>query len=105
MEEDDYDRIAERAQRRADSAAAARDDYMHDARDAQVLQLVEEVGEFVSEYQAVTGRKRHKGNWHSMVTELADVYITLKVLSKMLDIDIEDAVASKLVEIQRRGGI
>lgn len=106
MEEDEFDRIAEIAQRRADRAAANRDDHMHDAVDAQVLQLVEEVGEFVSEYKAYTGRSRHRSlNWNAVVTELADVYITLKVLSKMLDIDLEDAVASKLVEIQRRGGI
>lgn len=79
---------------------------MFDAVDAQFLQLMEEVGELVSEYKAYTGRSRHRSlNWNAVKTEIADVYITLKTLCVMLDIDLDDEVASKMVAIHRRGGI
>lgn len=103
--EADFERLADQARRRADRAVAAMDNPLHDAWDAQVLQLVEEVGEFVYEYKATTGRKPHTGNWAAVKTELADIYICLNVLAKLLDIDLDDCVASKMVEIQRRGGL
>lgn len=104
MEEDEFTALTEKARRRALRAAENLSEEEW-AVDAQFLKLMEEVGEAAGEYQACTGRARHRGNFNALKTELADVYITLKVLSKLLDIDLEDAVASKLVEIQRRGGI
>lgn len=104
--EEHFERLATRYEYRANDAKAANaGDHMIDATDAQVLVLVEEVGELVSAYRAYTNRARYRGNLAGLQTEMADVYISLKILSKMLDIDLDDCVASKMVEIQRRGGI
>lgn len=102
--EEDFARLAGRAKTKAVDALEQLSEEEW-AADAQMLVLMEEVGELAAEYRAVTGRARHKGNWNALKTEMADVYISLKVLSMLLDIDIEDEVASKMVAIHRRGGI
>jgi NTP pyrophosphatase (non-canonical NTP hydrolase) len=73
--------------------------------DLQLLVLAEEVGELVSEWRHLTQRARSDGDVRKLKNEVADVYITLKVLSEMLDIDLDRCVELKLAEIEDRGGL
>lgn len=75
------------------------------AVDLQMIVLTEEVGELAAEWRRYSHRARYTGDGEKLKNELADVYITLKVLSELLDIDLDVCVNSKLAEIKDRGGL
>lgn len=75
------------------------------ARDRQILVVCEETGEVVKAYRRITGRSRHYSNLESLKAEIADVVISAYVFAKLLGIDLDSAVAHKLVVIEERGGL
>lgn len=72
-------------------------------RDGQVLNLAEEVGEFVGAYRRWTDRARRSDTLDHVEEELADVVITAFVTAAVLDIDIEKAVDAKVGVVLTRG--
>jgi len=71
--------------------------------DGQVLMLAEEVGEFVGAYRRYIGKARRQGSFDDMQAELADVIIGALCVSLYLEIDINQAIADKLLIIFSRG--
>lgn len=73
---------------------------------ARTVKLMEEVGELSSEVLSTNSLQRKaklkKHNKKSLSWEFADVFITLALLAQSLDVDIEEAVKTKIVEIERR---
>lgn len=69
----------------------------------QVLNLAEEVGEFVGAYRRWAGQARRSGTAEEMYAELADVVITAFVTAEEFGVDLEDLVGQKLVKVFSRG--
>jgi NTP pyrophosphatase (non-canonical NTP hydrolase) len=69
----------------------------------QVLNLAEEVGEFVGAFRRWTGQARRSGTAQEMHEELADVVITAFVTAHELRVDIEPVIAAKLSKVHTRG--
>jgi NTP pyrophosphatase (non-canonical NTP hydrolase) len=69
----------------------------------QVLNLAEEVGEFVGAYRRWSGQARRTGTAGEMREELADVIITAFVTAQELGVDIQTVIAAKLDRIHSRG--
>jgi NTP pyrophosphatase (non-canonical NTP hydrolase) len=69
----------------------------------QVLNLAEEVGEFVGAYRRWTGQARRSGTAEDMWAELADVVITAFVTAHELEIDLHAVITAKLHTIHTRG--
>ncbi len=69
----------------------------------QVLNLAEEVGEFVGAYRRWSGQARRAGTAEQMCEELADVIITAFVTAHELGIDINAVIAAKLHTVHTRG--
>lgn len=74
-----------------------------DAVNRQVLNLAEEVGEFVGAYRRWAGQARRSGTAEEMHRELADVVITAYVTAEELGIDLDAVMAEKLAVIFTRG--
>lgn len=72
-------------------------------RQRQVLNLAEEVGEFVGAYRRWAGLARRTGPWEDVTTELADVVITAYVTAEVLGIDLDAAWRDKAGVILSRG--
>ena len=68
-----------------------------------VLNLAEEVGEFVGAYRRWTGQARRSGTAPEMWDELADVVIAAYVLAAELDIDLDTVIRAKLDVVFTRG--
>jgi NTP pyrophosphatase (non-canonical NTP hydrolase) len=71
----------------------------------QTLCVAEETGELVKEMRLYLGLARSDGSIFDVGRELADVYITLRVLAEMLGLDLMDEVGHKLGIIIERGGV
>lgn len=69
----------------------------------QVLNLAEEVGEFVGAYRRWAGQARRTGTAEEMYAELADVVITAFVTAEEFGVDLEDLIGQKLVKVFSRG--
>lgn len=69
----------------------------------QVLNLAEEVGEFVGAYRRWTGQARRTGTEAEVHAELADVVITAYVTAAELDMDLDAAIKAKLDVVFSRG--
>jgi hypothetical protein len=69
----------------------------------QVLNLAEEVGEFVGAYRRWAGQARRSGPLEDVHAELADVVITAYVTAEELGFDIDAAIAAKLDVVFSRG--
>lgn len=69
----------------------------------QVLNLAEEVGEFVGAYRRYTGQARRTGTAEEMHDELADVVLTAFVTAAEMKIDLEAVIAAKLAKVYSRG--
>lgn len=74
-----------------------------EAATRQVLNLAEEVGEFVGAYRRWKGMARRKGTFDDVAKELADVVITAYVTAAELDVDLDAEIAAKLEVIYSRG--
>jgi NTP pyrophosphatase (non-canonical NTP hydrolase) len=69
----------------------------------QVLNLAEEVGEFVGAYRRWKGMARRTGTFDDVATELADVVITAYVTATELGIDLDRQIRDKVEVIYSRG--
>lgn len=73
---------------------------------ARTVKLMEEIGELSSEVLASHSLQRKaklkKHNQKSLSWEFADVFITLALLAQALEVDIEKAVKTKIIEIEKR---
>jgi NTP pyrophosphatase (non-canonical NTP hydrolase) len=69
----------------------------------QVLNLAEEVGEFVGAYRRWTGQARRSGTEAEVHAELADVVITAYVTAAEMDLDLDAAIRAKLEVVFTRG--
>ena len=69
----------------------------------QVLNLAEEVGEFVGAFRRWSGQARRSGTAEEMYAELADVVITAFVTAEEFGVDLEDLIGQKLVKVFSRG--
>jgi NTP pyrophosphatase (non-canonical NTP hydrolase) len=69
----------------------------------QVLNLAEEVGEFVGAYRRWSGQARRSGTAQQMHEELADVVITAFVTAHEMGVDLEAVIAAKLHTVHTRG--
>ncbi|MBP2341073.1 NTP pyrophosphatase (non-canonical NTP hydrolase) [Saccharothrix coeruleofusca] len=69
----------------------------------QVLNLAEEVGEFVGAYRRWAGHARRTGTAEEMHAELADVVITAFVTAQELGVDLEALIGQKLAVVFSRG--
>lgn len=69
----------------------------------QVLNLAEEVGEFVGEFRRYAGLARRNGNFNDMSAELADVIIAAYVAGAVLNIQLDQVINDKLKVIFTRG--
>lgn len=75
----------------------------HDPATAQVLGLAEEAGEFVGAYRRWIGAARRSGTFDDVRAELADVVIVAYVTAEYLDIDLDEAITTKLATVFSRG--
>lgn len=69
----------------------------------QVLNLAEEVGEFVGAYRRWAGQARRSGTAEEMYAELADVVITAFVTAEEFGVDLETVIGAKLRKVFSRG--
>lgn len=69
----------------------------------QVLNLAEEVGEFVGAYRRWAGQARRSGTAEEMHAELADVVITAFVTAEEFGVDLEELISAKLEKVFSRG--
>ncbi len=73
---------------------------------ARVAKLTEEVGELSGEVLASMGSQRKEKlkdyNRSNLSDEFADVIITTLLLAKIMEVDIEDALKSKIEKINNR---
>lgn len=69
----------------------------------QVLNLAEEVGEFVGAYRRQAGLARRSGTAEEMYAELADVVITAFVTAEEFGVDLEALIGQKLAVVFSRG--
>jgi NTP pyrophosphatase (non-canonical NTP hydrolase) len=69
----------------------------------QVLNLAEEVGEFVGAYRRWTGQARRSGTEEEVHAELADVVITAYVTAAEMGVDLDAAIRAKLDVVFTRG--
>lgn len=69
----------------------------------QVLNLAEEVGEFVGAYRRWSGQARRSGTAEEMYAELADVVITAFVTAEEFGVDLEAEIGKKLMKVFSRG--
>lgn len=74
-----------------------------EAATRQVLNLAEEVGEFVGAYRRWKGMARRKGTFDDVAKELADVVITAYVTAFELRVHLDEEIAAKLEVIYSRG--
>jgi NTP pyrophosphatase (non-canonical NTP hydrolase) len=91
----DYKKIADRVREKRGTEATA----------WQAVTLAEEMGEALQEFRRWQGQARSPGTKNKFAEELADVIITAYVFADLTDVDLDDAVYSKLEAIERRGGI
>lgn len=84
---------------------ANRRDSLNDdnAADVQALCVAEEAGEMVGAYRRFTGRARRLGTHEELAHEIADVLIVTAIFAELVDVDIDEAIASKLTVIYSRG--
>lgn len=71
----------------------------------QVLQLADEVGEFIHAWRRWNGNSRTTGTQSQAEAELADIVITAYVSALILGLDLETALAEKLCVIEDRFGL
>jgi hypothetical protein len=71
----------------------------------QTLCVAEETGELVKEMRLYLNLARGDGSILEVSRELADVYITLRILAEMLGLDLMHEVGHKLGIIIERGGV
>jgi NTP pyrophosphatase (non-canonical NTP hydrolase) len=71
----------------------------------QTLCVAEETGELVKEVRRQLGLARNVGSLLHVGSELADVYITIRMLAEMLELDLMHEVGHKLGIIIERGGV
>lgn len=74
----------------------------NDIRAQQALALAEEAGEAVGAMRRYMGMARRVGNIDEVREELADVVITAWVTAAVFDVDLESAIAAKLVKLHNR---
>src|SRR5208282_2947190 len=79
--------------------------YLNDGnvKDVTALCLAEEAGELLGAYRRYSGRARRKGSLDDVRSEMADVLLNVAMLAHLLEIELEDAVESKLDIIYSRG--
>lgn len=68
----------------------------------QIIAMAEESGEFVGAARRYIGMARRSGTFEEMASELADVVIVAMCTADVFDVDIEEAVKSKLDKILNR---
>ena len=71
--------------------------------DVQVMCVAEEAGELVGAYRRWAGKARRPGTLGEVRAEIADVLIVTAVLAERLGVNIDEAVADKLLVIYSRG--
>lgn len=71
----------------------------------QSLCIAEEAGELVKEMRLYLNMGRRPGSILDVGRELADVYITVRMLAEMLGLDLMHEVGHKLGIIVERGGV
>lgn len=62
----------------------------------QSLALAEEVGEFIGAYRRWSGNARRSGTYDKMAEELADVVISSYVMARVLGMDLDEEIESKI---------
>ena len=70
----------------------------------QFLKFIEEVFEFKSEMDLIHILGGNELNSHDMILEMGDIFVTLIVLCKQLDIDVVDCLEQAYNKIKFRRG-